>query len=100
MPRSIVIKKAALKLHEELRSLRPQVEDATPDELRAKIYARQGNLLNAFRQMDNSGDSRISYEEFLVFIPKVHADTLESGRPESSKASNRIAAFFIQYHCT
>jgi len=59
---------------EHLRTVK--VEDATPDELRAKIYARQGNLLNAFRQMDNSGDSRISYEEFLVFIPKVLGEAI------------------------
>jgi hypothetical protein len=46
-------------------------EEATPDQIRAKIYRHHGNLLNAFRQMDNSGDSRISYEEFQYFIPKV-----------------------------
>merc|ERR1719453_1553781 len=46
-------------------------EEATPEQIRAKIYRHHGNLLNAFRQMDNSGDSRISYEEFQYFIPKV-----------------------------
>lgn len=52
--------------------------EATPDEIRAKIYKRNGNLLNAFRQMDNSGDSRISYEEFQYFIPKVLGEEISS----------------------
>jgi Ca2+-binding EF-hand superfamily protein len=59
-----------------------KVEDATPDELRAKIIQRQGNLLNAFRQMDNSGDSRICYEEFQKFIPKVIGEPVPAAKLE------------------
>lgn len=55
-------------------------EDATPDQLRAKIYQRNGNLVNAFRQMDNSGDSRICFEEFKHFIPKVLGEKVSEAK--------------------
>merc|ERR1719240_679334 len=45
--------------------------DATLDEVRAKILQRHGSMANAFRQIDISGDSRICFEEFSHFLPKV-----------------------------
>ena len=45
-----------------------------------KVIASIGNLLNAFRQMDNSGDSRISYEEFQYFIPKVLKEPISADK--------------------
>jgi Ca2+-binding EF-hand superfamily protein len=52
------------------------VEQATVDQLRAKILQKHGNMVNAFRQMDNSGDSRICYEEFRNLVPKVLGEPL------------------------
>lgn len=46
------------------------VEQCTPDQLRAKMYMKHGNLTTAFRQFDNSGDSRLCFEEFKRGLPK------------------------------
>lgn len=37
-------------------------------------------MLNAFRQMDNSGDSRICFEEFSHFIPKVLGEPISAAK--------------------
>jgi uncharacterized low-complexity protein len=47
------------------------IDDCTPDQLRARMYVKHGNLMNAFRHIDLSGDSRISYEEFMQALPKL-----------------------------
>lgn len=47
------------------------IDDCTPDQLRARMYVKHGNLMNAFRHIDLSGDSRISFEEFLHALPKL-----------------------------
>lgn len=47
------------------------LQDVCLDVLRARIYAKHGNLLNAFRHFDLNGDSRISYNEWLDHLPKV-----------------------------
>lgn len=52
------------------------VEDCTPDQLRAKMYLKHGNLSTAFRCMDNSGDSRICFEEFKRMLPKALGEEL------------------------
>merc|ERR1719253_914251 len=56
--------------------MKKSVEDCTPDELRAKMYIKHGNLVTAFRQMDNSGDSRICFEEFKRLLPKALGEEL------------------------
>jgi Ca2+-binding EF-hand superfamily protein len=48
-----------------------RAEEGTLDQVRAKILQRHGSMANAFRQIDISGDSRICFEEFCHFIPKV-----------------------------
>jgi len=52
------------------------VEQLTPDQVRARIYQKHGNLLNAFRHFDLSGDSRIAYDEFLHHMPKVFGEPI------------------------
>jgi Ca2+-binding EF-hand superfamily protein len=55
-------------------------EQATVDQLRAKILQKHGSMVNAFRQMDNSGDSRICFEEFRHLIPKVLGESLSDAK--------------------
>jgi Ca2+-binding EF-hand superfamily protein len=54
--------------------------DATLDQVRAKILQRHGSMSNAFRQMDISGDSRICFEEFCHFLPKVLGEDISQTR--------------------
>jgi hypothetical protein len=52
------------------------VEEMNVDQVRARIYGKHGNLLNAFRHFDLSGDSRISYDEFMRALPKALGETI------------------------
>jgi hypothetical protein len=57
-----------------------RAEDATLDQIRAKILQRHGSMPNAFRQIDISGDSRICFEEFSHFVPKVLGEEISPAR--------------------
>eukprot|EP00746_Dinoflagellata_sp_MGD_P164880 gnl/MRDRNA2_/MRDRNA2_93814_c0_seq1.p1 gnl/MRDRNA2_/MRDRNA2_93814_c0~~gnl/MRDRNA2_/MRDRNA2_93814_c0_seq1.p1 ORF type:complete len:513 (+),score=84.59 gnl/MRDRNA2_/MRDRNA2_93814_c0_seq1:187-1725(+) len=50
--------------------------EMTADQVRAKIYKKYGNLINAFRHFDQSGDSQVSHEEFCKTMPKVLGETV------------------------
>jgi Ca2+-binding EF-hand superfamily protein len=55
-------------------------EEATLDQIRAKILKRNGSMAAAFRQLDISGDSRICFEEFGHFMPKVLGEEISETR--------------------
>lgn len=54
------------------------IEDMTPDQVRARIYQKFGNLVTAFRHFDQSGDCQISHEEFAKTLPKVLGEPISS----------------------
>jgi Ca2+-binding EF-hand superfamily protein len=60
------------------------VEEMSVDQMRARIYSKHGNLLNAFRHFDLSGDSRVSHGEFLRALP------LALGEEISSQKANEV----------
>jgi len=56
------------------------VEEMSVDQVRARIYNKHGNLLNAFRHFDLSGDSRISYDEFMRALPKALGESISNAK--------------------
>jgi Ca2+-binding EF-hand superfamily protein len=56
------------------------IEEMSVDQIRARIYGKHGNLLNAFRHFDLSGDSRISHDEFLRALPKALGESISAAK--------------------
>lgn len=73
---------AQLARQEGLRTMK--IEEMSLDQIRARIYLKHGNLLNAFRHFDLSGDSRISYNEFIRALP------IALGEPISIEKVNEV----------
>ena len=56
-------------LSRDMSRMSKNIEDMTPDEIRARLYKKHGNILNAFRHFDFDGSSSVSFEEFLRHLP-------------------------------
>lgn len=56
------------------------IEEMSPDQVRARIYQKYGNLVTAFRHFDQSGDSMIDYEEFMKELPKVLGESVSKDK--------------------
>lgn len=56
------------------------VDEMSVDQVRARIYSKHGNLINAFRHFDLSGDSRISHAEFLRALPKALGESISPAK--------------------
>eukprot|EP00746_Dinoflagellata_sp_MGD_P166656 gnl/MRDRNA2_/MRDRNA2_96703_c0_seq1.p1 gnl/MRDRNA2_/MRDRNA2_96703_c0~~gnl/MRDRNA2_/MRDRNA2_96703_c0_seq1.p1 ORF type:complete len:534 (+),score=110.30 gnl/MRDRNA2_/MRDRNA2_96703_c0_seq1:86-1687(+) len=56
------------------------VDEMTVDQVRARIYSKHGNLINAFRHFDLSGDSRISHAEFMRALPKALGELISPAK--------------------
>jgi len=59
------------------------IEEMGPDLIRAKIYKRHGNILNAFRHFDFDGSGAINYEEFMRHLPTVLGEPISQLKMES-----------------
>jgi len=58
------------------------LDEMTVDQVRARIYSKHGNLLNAFRHFDISGDSRISHDEFTRALPKALGESISPSKAD------------------
>lgn len=49
----------------------------TPDEIRALLVQKHGNLMNAFRQLNASSKdpNRCSYQEYMESLPRILGNT-------------------------
>jgi len=64
------------------------LNECSNDMIRAKIYNRYGNLVNAWRHFDKDGSGTIGYDEFLRELPKVLSE------PISKSKFNELWQFF------
>lgn len=69
-----------MKLSRDAAAMSKNIEEMSPDEIRAKIYKKHGNLVNAFRHFDFDGDSSISYEEFMRHLPTVLGEAISQSK--------------------
>lgn len=58
-------------LAKDPRVLDKPAAECSADMIRAKIYAKRGNLIHIFRTFEVKGESRISYEDFVKELPHV-----------------------------
>jgi Ca2+-binding EF-hand superfamily protein len=58
------------------------IEKMNTDQIRAKIYKKHGNILNAFRHFDFDGSGSIDYEEFMRHLPTVLGEPISALKME------------------
>jgi Ca2+-binding EF-hand superfamily protein len=69
-------------LSRDAEVMKKPLAEMSPDEVRAKIYKKHGNIVNAFRHFDVDGSSSINYEEFMSHLPTVLGEPITQMKME------------------